>query len=362
MLDRLGSPDLAFPVLRVVGTNGKGSTCAALEAGLIAAGLRTGCFTSPHLHSFGERIRVQGTPLSDQEAARFIEWAKQEAPDTAFFDLTLGLAAQTLAGRVDWAVMEAGVGGASDATQALARVGAVLLTNVGLDHVGALGQSLADIARDKAGAARPGVPLLTTATAEEGLDTVRAVAEHCGAPLYTPATHPALFELPRPPALAGQHQRLNAALACAALRLLGIGDPDAALEAQHPGRMERRTVGGRQVILDGAHNSHAAQALAASLGHANTLLFGSLARKDTHATLRPLLDMVDQVVFTAPGETAVSPAELAARYGGHGVAQVSEALALALSQTREGGTLLVAGSLYLVAAVRALLDTQASDA
>lgn len=357
LLDRLGAPDRTFAAVRVVGTNGKGSTCAMLEAGLLACGVRAGRFTSPHLQHFEERVRVGGQDLDPARTAAFITWAKQHAPDAAFFDLTLALACRVFAGEgVEVAVMEAGVGGASDATGALHDVAAVALTNVALDHVAALGPTLHDIARDKAGAARPGVPLLTT-EAGEALETVRALAGELGAPLLTPQTHPALFALPRPPALPGVHQHANAALAAATLRTLDYpAGVDAALRATHPARLERFVVEGKTVWLDGAHNPHAARALAASLPGADVLLFGGLARKDTAATLAPLLALAPVRVYTTPEGAAAPPEDLAAAHGGHAVPDPGEALALALALTPPGGTLLIAGSLYLAGAVRGQLD------
>ena len=353
LLNLLGRPDTAFPSIRVIGTNGKGSTCAMLEAGLIAAGVCTGRFTSPHLHDYEERIRVQGHTLDPARTAAFIGWAQEHAPDAAFFDLTLALACQAFAqDGVEVAVMEAGVGGASDATQALSGVAAVAITNVDLDHVGVLGSTVEAIAHDKAGAARAGVPLLTTATGP-ALEVIRQVALEVGAPLLTPETHPALFGLPRPPALAGPHQRQNAALAAATLRTLGHGNGvEAALDAVHPGRLERFAVEGRTVLVDGAHNPHATRALAAAVPHADVLLFGNLARKDTAATLAPLLAVAPLRVYTAPGDLATPPAELAAHYGGEAVSDPAAALRRAVALTPPGGTLLVAGSLYLAGKVR----------
>lgn len=353
LLDRLGAPDRGFRSVRVIGTNGKGSTAAMLEAGLIAAGVRTGKFTSPHLHAYEERVRVQGREIPPARTAQFIAWAKAHAPDAAFFDLTLALAAQAFAeAGVQVAVMEAGVGGASDATHALPGVAAVALTNVHLDHTAALGPTIRDIARDKAGAARPGVPLLTTATGE-ALDVIAGVAAQAGAPLFTPGTHPALFHVPYPPTLAGAHQLQNAALALATLRTLGHEQgTEAALAATHPGRLESFTVQGRTVLIDGGHNPHAAQALAATLDHVDVLCFGNLARKDTPATLAPLLPLTATRVFTAPGDLATPPQDLAAQHGGQAVPDPAQALNTALTLTPPGGTLLVTGSLYLAAAAR----------
>ncbi len=357
LLDALGSPDRHFRSVRVIGTNGKGSTCAMLEAGLLGCGVRTGRFTSPHLERFEERIRIGGRELSPGRTAAFIAWAQRHAPDAAFFDLTLGLACGEFArAGVTWAVMEAGVGGASDGTQALGRVAAVALTNVALDHTAALGPDLESIARDKAGAALGSIPLLTTATGA-GLEIAAEVAAERGAALLTPQTHPALFELPQAPRLAGPHQLDNAQLAAATLRTLGFGaGVQAALQAAHPARLERFEVDGRAVLLDGAHNPHAAAALAAAVAHADVLLFGSLARKDAAATLAPLLLSAATYVFTAPDGPASDPQALAERYGGEAVLDVAEAFGRALERTPLGGTLLVTGSLYLAGAVRRLLS------
>ncbi|WP_309572411.1 glutamate ligase domain-containing protein [Deinococcus sp.] len=362
LLSLLGHPERAFSSIRVIGTNGKGSTCAMLEAGLIAAGVRTGRFTSPHLHAYEERVRVQGVDLSPARTAAFTLWAQANAPDTAFFDLTLGLACQVFAqDSVEVAVMEAGVGGASDATQAMTAVAAVAITNVDLDHVGVLGHTVEAIARDKAGAAVAGVPLLTTATGS-ALDVIREVARRAGAPLFTPGTHPELFGVPRPPALAGAHQLGNAALAVATLRTLGHeGGIDAALGATHPARLERLTVGGKTVLIDGGHNPHATRALAAAVPHADVLLFGNLARKDTAATLAPLLRLAPARVYTSPGDLATPPGELADRFGGEAIPEPRAALARALALTPPGGTLLVAGSLYLAGTVRAELRPRSSE-
>ncbi|GAA5438445.1 Mur ligase family protein [Deinococcus aquaticus] len=358
LLAQLGDPQQAFQSVRVIGTNGKGSTCAMLEAGLLASGVPVGRFTSPHLTHFEERVRVNGVNLPPARTDAFIRWAQASVPDAAFFDLTLALACQEFArAGVQVAVMEAGVGGRSDATQALTRVAATIITNVDLDHVGVLGSTVEAIAADKAGAAQPGVPLLTTATGA-ALTVIAAAAAQAGAPLLTPDTHPDLFTLPRPPRLEGPHQHRNAALAAATLRTLGYGPGvDAALNATHPARLERFQVDGRTVLIDGAHNPHATRALAAALHGTpvHTLLFGNLARKDTGATLAPLLPLTPQRVFTAPGDLATPPQELAATHGGEAVPDMTRALAHALALTPPGGTLLITGSLYLAGHARTQL-------
>ncbi|PYE53630.1 bifunctional folylpolyglutamate synthase/dihydrofolate synthase [Deinococcus yavapaiensis] len=358
LLACLGQPDRAFRSVRVVGTNGKGSTAAMLEAGLTAAGETVGCFTSPHLEAFEERVRVNGRDISARRTAEFVDWAKEHAPHAPFFELTLGLACATFRDEgVTTAVMEAGVGGASDATQALRNVAAVLLTNVAVDHVLTLGPTTRDIALDKAAAALEGVPFLTTATGE-GLEVALHVASQRGAIVYTPSTHPDLFHLPRLPRLAGEYQRCNARLALATLRLLrrdaGI---EAALDATHKGRLERFDVDGRTVLLDGAHNPHAANALADSLGSVDTLVFGVMSRKDVADTLAPLRRIARHVVFTTPGEGGTDPAALASFHDGTAAPDPRAALALALRATPPGGRVLVAGSLYLAGTLRGALTS-----
>lgn len=357
LLDRLGAPDKRFASIRVIGTNGKGSTCAMLDAGLRAAGVRAGRFTSPHLQAFEERVTVAGRQVNPAQVRDFVTWARQQ-PSAAFFDLTLGLACQVFAqSGVTWAVMEAGVGGRSDATQALSNVRAVAITNVALDHQSALGNSVTDIARDKGGAALAGVPLLTTAEGE-ALSALTEVSEERGAPLYTPATHPELFALPASPAMSGEHQLRNAALALATLRLLGFeAGAEAALRATYPGRLEEWRVQGRRVLLDGAHNPHAARALARATSRVDTLLFGSLARKDSAATLNELLPLGARLVITSPGEGGADPAQLAPP-GALAEPDLGAALDKALQLTPPGGTLLITGSLYLVGAARQRLTSQ----
>ncbi|WP_189002940.1 bifunctional folylpolyglutamate synthase/dihydrofolate synthase [Deinococcus roseus] len=386
LLALLGNPEKDIKVIHVIGTNGKGSVCTMLEAGLRAGHMNVGKFTSPHLTNFSERIRVNLQEIPGEDIAAFIEWAKVHAPDMPFFELSFGMAMGHFQKEtVDWAIIEAGVGGEKDATNALENVVATLITNVDLDHQATLGNTVRDIAKDKAGAIRAGVPVLTTA-AGEALRVITQIAEDRGAPLYTPQYHPHLFTIPRPPRMTGSHQVSNARLALAALRVLflkghrvkhwkeedrletercGATSPyikrldkdltsvyEAALDAQHPGRMEMFKIGSKAVILDGAHNPHAARALAQNFRNVSTLLFGIMARKDAKETLDALAPLAGKIIYTNPGELGLDPAELARMHPGQVVQNPEQALEAALAATPEQGGLLVAGSLYLIGRIR----------
>ena len=257
LLARLGHPEAGFLAVHVLGTNGKGSVVAYLEAAFRAAGLAYGAYTSPHLVDFRERIRTHLGPVPREAVVRFVAWAREEAWEEppGFFDLATALAFLHFRERgVALAAVEAGVGGEKDATNALSRVALTVLTNVGEDHLEALGGTLEAVAREKAGAFRPGVPVVTGARGV-GLEVARKVAEERGAPLYVLDPEDPLFALPAPPGLRGAYQEENARLAAAALRLLGL--PEAAIarglrEARHPGRMERFLLKGhrqRKIVI-----------------------------------------------------------------------------------------------------------------
>lgn len=354
MLERL---ELAPPpnVVRVVGTNGKGSVTAMIAAGLSAAGWRTGRFLSPHVEDFRERVAVDGRRVAAEAVVDLVAQGREliserDDLEPAFFEWTLALALREFARQeVAWGVIEAGVGGVSDATQVLngPALRLVVLTNVDADHLETLGPTVADIARDKAAACQSGVPLVTAARGET-LAVVAEVAALRGAPLHV-VSEPAGGETTR---------RANERLAAAALRLLG--QPDAAIRAAMalpplPGRGERFSVAGRHVLLDGAHDPAAAKRLLAETPAGYTLLFGALSRKQAQATLTVLAGSAASVVLTAAAEDEPPPAappDLSALI----VTDPAEALEVAIARTPPGNTLLIAGSLYLAGRVRPLLE------
>ena len=355
ILARLDDPQTQFDAIHVVGTNGKGSVCAMLDAGLQASGSRVGRFTSPHLTNFQERIVVDGQEIPEKDVLEFLNWARLHAQEGAFFDLTIALAFAYFARmRVDIAVVEAGVGGESDATMTLERVKLLVLTNVDFDHVETLGPSLRDIALDKSGAIRPGVPVVTAATGR-ALEVIRSRALDRGAPLHLLDESDPLFGLPRAPRLQGRHQLENARLAAAGLRILGHGEASisAALEASWPARFEVFAFDARTVIVDGAHNPAGAQALADSLEPGFALVFGAFERKNAHAVLEPLLALASSLAFVAPpGGQAADPHLLALEHGGTAFDRPEDALRHALGRVAQGGRVVVTGSLYLAGLTR----------
>lgn len=346
-------------VVHVVGTNGKGTVTTMIDAGLRAWGRRSGRFVSPHVEDFRERVTIDGRAVSRETVRRFVARARRLEldPPPAFFEWTLALALTAFAhADLDWAVLEAGVGGAHDATRALDPVRLVALTNVSLDHVDTLGPDLASIARDKAGAFRRGVPAVTAARGA-ALQVVRAEAARIGAPLHVDDGRERLFEVDVE-GMSGT-RAANGRLAAGALRLLGAPETAvrAALRAAPlPGRGERFRLRDAEVVLDGAHDPAAAAALAASLPEGYVLVFGALGRKQGEATLAALEPHARAVVLTdaAAGEP---PPSAAARHAYH--PDPVTALEQALRLRTPGAPVVVAGSLYLAGRLRPTLRRRA---
>jgi dihydrofolate synthase/folylpolyglutamate synthase len=369
----------------VGGTNGKGSTCAFVESALRTAGLRTGLYTSPHLARFTERIRIAGAEVDpDALARRYAAHHELLAPLTFFERATL-LALQSFADeKTDVVVLEVGLGGRLDATNAVDAEVAVV-TGVALDHTDVLGDDLASIAREKAG--------IFKARRE-------AVLGACG----EPSARPLLFDLARAAhvrdvtlaasvaplswqlGLRGAHQAQNAACALAALDALDRATGGRVrvsqearrrgLAAAHwPGRLEEVAQDPR-IWLDAAHNPQGAKALAAALRAERptrlVAIVGTSSDKDVGGVLAPIVSMADVVIATqSPSERAMSAAELgklAARQTAPPgcVFMVEADLRRALGAAgaaahREGDLVVVYGSLFLVGAVRALLTGEPVD-
>ena len=363
LLKRLELPQPPLSI-HVIGTNGKGTVAAALAAALTASGERTGRFLSPHVVDFCERIAVDGRLVSQQEVTAFVEHAAslRLEPAPAFFEWTLALALSHFAKeQIETAVIEAGVGAKHDATTVLENVRTVVITNVGRDHLDTLGPTPRDIARDKAAAVRPGVRVVTAATGE-ALAVITQVAEERGSPLFTEASHPDLFTLPKTFTPANPLHEQNMRLAAAALRVDGRTDEEAILcgleHAPLPGHMERFALRGRNVILDGAHNPSAARALRGLLAEPYVLVFGSLPKKLGEETLGVLEPRALQTFVTqADAQKSTIKDAPNRRFIEDPVA----ALEAALDACPLEACIVVTGSLYLAGRVRPYLVAQQED-
>lgn len=392
----LGDPHLAAPSLHVGGTNGKGSVAAILASVLGAHGTRVGLYTSPHLDSFRERYRVGSEPLSPaalEETARGIRDAVARHGLT-FFEAATVLAFQAFRARdVGATVAEVGLGGRLDATNVL-RPEVTVVTNVSLDHAEYLGSTLPEIAREKAGIAKRGVPFVTAEPDPEILGVLAREAEAAGAPIHRvdPAEH--LVELDttlegtllvletdawgrlelRAP-LPGRHQAVNVALAVRALELLDPPlRPDAGAVTRGvagvrwPGRLQVERMRGRTWIFDVAHNAAGVRALSAALRELApprpwAVVVAILGDKSWRQMLPPLFEPADRVILTqtptAPEHRRWDPAEALGALGSPDHASIVPDLEAALDAARAAaspdGTVIVTGSHYTVgAALRAL--------
>lgn len=358
-----GHVERAFPVLHVAGTNGKGSTCAMLEAMARAAGLRVGMTTSPHLSRFAERIRIDGAPLDDGALADALEAALGTRVPLTFFEAAMLAAFLAFrAARVDLAIVEVGLGGRLDATNVVPEPVASALVSVGLDHMAFLGDTLAKIAWDKAHVAKAGRPfVLGPALAHEAHEAALGVAIARGAHVVEAAATPA----PKPEALGlrGAHQVQNAQVAITLARLAGLGEAaiDAGLrDAAWPGRFERIATAAGPVLLDGAHNVDGMRALVETLAAEGltpaAVVFGAMADKDYRATLALLATAGGRRVYVEPaGRAPATREDLIRLFPGEPSADVPEALARARELAGPAGLVLVTGSLYLVGEARAVL-------
>ncbi|MEO7655108.1 MAG: bifunctional folylpolyglutamate synthase/dihydrofolate synthase [Sphingomicrobium sp.] len=364
LLDRLGRPqDMLPPVFHVAGTNGKGSTVAFLRAGIEAAGLTVHAFTSPHLVRFNERIRVAGQLIEDDplEALLAEVIGAGEGIEPSFFEVAAATAILAFARTpADAVILEVGLGGRLDATNVIELPAVCGIASIGLDHQQHLGDSLAEIAAEKAAIARRGVPLVSLAQAREAETAIVRVAEAAGAPLLLEGrdwtANPSLV-----PVLPGAHQVRNANLAWQMLAAQSaIKVPRTAFlkglaTARWPARFQPLGDGpltnGIATWVDGAHNGDAAAALAAHLRAVGPmhLVLGILANKDSGEIVALLQPHAFSLTFVpVPEHEHHDPARLAEQFGGRAAANLTEALST-LPAPR-----LIAGSLYLAGEALAL--------
>lgn len=359
-----GDPHERLNFLHLAGTNGKGSTCAMLDAILRETGARVGLYTSPHLVDFRERIRLDGQMIPAEAAAEGLSLLRAAAEgweyQPTFFEIATVLAAWWFdrAG-ADLVVWETGLGGRLDATNIVTPLVSVIAP-IGLDHEKWLGDTLEKIAAEKAGIIKPGVPVVSAP--QEAV--VRGVLEHKAAAMGA-ALRFVDLAFDGPVALAGSHQKWNAALALAALDASGLAAEDEArrrglAQVQWPGRFQSF---GDDLVIDGAHNPPAAEVLLsawrAAFGSAKAqLIFGAMNDKDVPALLHILRGISDEVWLVplqSSRSASVDVLRGMAEAAGFSATHADD-LPVALAAARAKGPTLVTGSLFLAGETLALLQ------
>jgi len=394
LLSRLGDPHRKARSVHIAGTNGKGSVAAMVASALSACGYTTGLYTSPHLHTWRERIRVGGELISEAELTALVERLKPEVEVVnqkatygrlTTFELLTTLAFAHFAGNgVDFQVLEVGMGGRFDATNVTNPV-VCIITSIGLDHMDVLGSTLAEIAAEKAGIIKPGSTVVASPQPDEVAWVINETCRRCGVQLLTvgsDVTWQALgfdlarqllrvegrkggYELSIP--LLGQHQLDNAATAVAALKVLAgkgfdisrEGIVDGLGQVSWPGRLQILSHH-PLVVVDGAHNIDSARSLKQSIEQyfdfdRAILVIGASDDKDIASIVSELFPLFDKVIVTRSRHPrAMAPASLVAEFARHGVkAQAAEdvpsALSQALALAGDKDLLCVTGSLFVVA-------------
>lgn len=396
LMAALGDPQNALRCVHIAGTNGKGSASAMLERVLRAAGYKTGLFTSPHLQDFSERIRVDGVPVSDAALTAAAERVKDAAgridqPLTAFDAMTAAAFLVFAAAGCSAVVLEVGLGGAYDATNVIPAPDCALIMNIGLDHTAVLGDTVEQIAAEKAGIIKPGGAVALYQPESEAVeDRIAARCREAGASLrvadfdeletLSDSREGQVFRYCDGPPLTlpllGDHQQRNAAVVLEAVEVLrerGWDINDDAVETGlaatvWPGRLE---LAGRApfFVLDGGHNPQCAEALSANWdyyfpGGRKVLLLGMMADKDAAGFLAPLAPLADAVVCTAvESERALAPAALGALLEPYHkpvllCPDLRDAVETAKRSASPEGSVLACGSLYLAGALRTLLGLE----
>lgn len=389
ILAALGNPERRIPpVIHIAGTNGKGSTQAMIRAGLESAGKLVHAYTSPHLAQFHERIRLAGELIAETDLAAALEEceAANAGEPITFFEITTAAAflafSRTAA---DYTLLEVGLGGRLDATNVIDAPRLTVITPISIDHTQYLGETLAEIAGEKAGILKRRTPCIVAPQDPVAREVIEQKAERLFAPLRIARQDwdsrregdaliyqddHGLMDLPLP-VLPGPHQIQNAGTAIAALRELGFGRIEACAavtEAEWPARMQRLTrgplveaAGHCELWLDGGHNPAGGEAVAATLAAMARkpmhLICGMLNTKDVAGYMRPMATVAQSLTAVAiPGEpNTLSAEETAAAAGSAGLPATTAPDALSavqsLAKAHPGARILICGSLYLAGQV-----------
>ncbi len=384
LLSALGDPHQSFPAVQIAGTNGKGSTAVTLDSICHAAGIRTGLFTSPHLISITERIKIDGEQISQPDFARLtaqvkataealIEQGRLETLPTFFEQVTAIALVAFREAKVELAILETGLGGRLDSTTA-AGAEIVAITPIAKDHQEYLGHSLAEIAAEKAAIIRPGVTAIVASQKEDALEVILGRCEAVGVePRFIEPSRCENISI----GLRGRHQLVNVSTAIAlaeALRERGFAISRAAIihgveTATHPGRLELWEASDYlpQILFDGAHNPAAALALRYYLDEfikqPITMIFGAMRDKALPGMTATLFPKADELILTRLDNPRAASVEMLMAVVPedfdkgriHQASSVAEALQLADEVTPANGLVCVTGSLYLVGAVQQAL-------
>ncbi len=385
LLDRLGNPQNDLPpVIHIAGTNGKGSTQAMIRAGLEGAGKTVHAYTSPHLARFHERIRLAGELISEEYLTEILDecYTANKGEQITYFEITT-VAALLAFSRVkaDYCILEVGLGGRLDATNVVDKPALTIITPVSFDHPQFLGNTVAEIAGEKAGILKKQIPAIITRQPDDAMEVIEAKLDQLHAPALIQGQHWDAFEergrliyqddrglldLP-PPALMGAHQFQNAGTAITALRHLGFGEDActaAATQVTWPARMQRLSSGPlldrapeAEFWLDGGHNAACAETLAESLQRLpkrpTHLICGLMNTKDVAGYMAPIAKHAASLhAVSIPGEVNTLPAEDTARAAtdagidARAAKNAETATDLIIAQDPQA-RILICGSLYL---------------
>jgi dihydrofolate synthase / folylpolyglutamate synthase len=353
LLAAMGNPQDGLRIIHVAGTNGKGSTCAMLDAISRESARKTGLYTSPHLVDFRERFRVNGEKIGLQKAGEILSRIRELTKDwdhvPTFFEITTALALRHFADeQCELVILETGMGGRLDATNAVIPRASVI-TSISLDHTQYLGENLTQIAGEKAGIIKKGVPVVSTRQTADARRVLEEVSAENSSALEFVDTAWTEGEI----ALHGEVQRQNAALAIAALRAAGFSPSDMEIreglrKVYWPGRFQMLDGG---IVLDGGHNPQACSQLVRTWreqfgDEKATLIFGALADKAYGEMLEIIRPIVGRISFVpVKSQRGCPPEELAAKWAGFSKVYPSLSEAVADNPERP---LLIAGSLFLV--------------
>lgn len=410
ILSQLNTPQNSYNTIHVAGTNGKGSTATCIASILTASGFKTGIYTSPHLVQFNERICVNGEQISNNDVLRAykaVNTADNGLRRATFFEIVTAMAFYHFAKeKVEWAVIETGMGGRFDATNIITPKVSVI-TNLSIEHSDYLGHTIKDLAREKGGIIKPGVPAVTAVSQPTGIERLTKISKDRGAALYQfkkdfsirktsgqltnrrptynyKGIHQKIKDLTKP--LPGEHQRENLSLALAACELIFEQnkkiDPryELTLKTVHkglakvkwPGRLEK-VMDKPLVILDGAHNLKASVLLSKYLNQTLgdkklTLVIGILDDKPYEAMLKKLLPRAQRVIVTkAQNNRSIEPVALAAAVRKIFkdelliIEDVKKAISHAITTSCKEDAICIAGSLYVVGEAKEKFDMDFID-